>query len=171
MNSCFPLPTGSLSLQACGELLVFTYRGVATAAVVQKSVRELTSMSLSGLAPVWRMDRAVWAEGPTLPKESMVRALPQFERWPAAFVATPESYGWWRAYARDQAARGMVRAAFTDYAQACEWVSARNRAALAQARYEETRAQSVGRSGRRSDVCDPRQVSRPTSGPYLAQVG
>jgi hypothetical protein len=164
----FPLPTGSLHMDVHGDLMVFDYRGIASVAMVREATRALTEIDPFGYAPVWRMDRAVWTEARSVCPDSMVRELPQFERWPVAFLVAPEAAEWWWRYARRQAERGLVRAVFTDYAQACAWSYARCRTAAAQARYEQSQTQPTARSAHTSGACDLRQVWRPASAPHPA---
>jgi hypothetical protein len=161
MALSIPLPTGSLQMDICGELMVFAYRGVASVAMLRESTKGLASIDPTGHAPVWRLDGAVWAGAQSACPDSMVRALPQFERWPAAFVVGPEALDWWWRYARSQAQRGMVRAVFTDYAQACDWASARSRVAVAQAQYEQSQIQPVARSAHTSVACGHRRGWHP----------
>jgi hypothetical protein len=167
----FPLPTGSLHMDVQGDLMVFDYRGIASVAMVQTATRALTNVDPSGYAPVWRMDRAVWTEARSSCPDSMVRALPQFERWPVAFLVAPEAVEWWWRYARQQAERGLVRAVFTDYARACDWSYARCRTAVAQALYEQSRTQPVARSAHTSGACGRHQVWRPAYGQRPALAG
>jgi hypothetical protein len=167
----FPLPTGSLHMDVHGDLMVFDYRGIASVAMVLESTRALTDIDPSGYAPVWRMDRAVWTEARSVCPDSMVRELPQFERWPVAFLVAPEAVEWWWRYARQQAERGVVRAVFTDYARARDWSAARCRTAAAQARYEQSQTPPIARSARTSGACGPRRVWRPTYAPHPALSG
>jgi hypothetical protein len=150
--------------------MVFDYRGVASVAMVKMATVALADIDPSSHAPVWRIDRAVWTEAQACP-DSMVRALPQFERWPVAFVVGQEAVEWWWRYARQQAERGLVRAVFTDYAQACDWSYARCQTAAAQARYEQSQTGSIARSAHTSGASCRRPVWRPAYGPHPALAG
>lgn len=163
MSMSFPLPTGSLRMECCGDLLVFAYSGVASTAMVRESASRLVDIDPGRLAPVWRIDGAVWAEA-SAARGSMICTLPQFEQWPAAFVVQPQMMDWWRDYARKQAERGMVRAAFTDYEQAYQWAAARTRVAIAQARHEQqSRTPQAAQSAHTFAACDHRPGSRRAS--------
>jgi hypothetical protein len=158
------LPVGSLDMDLRGNLLVFDYRGFASPASIKDAAAAVASIDPSGFAPILRMDSAVWTGGRFTPVGSMARGAPQFERWPLAFVTEPRAYEWWCDHAADQARRGIVRAAFTDYAQACQWVTDRVRVAAAQARYEQQiQARSIAQSAHRSVVCGPGQEWRQAS--------